>query len=368
MKKLLLGTTAVACVALAGAANAQDPIQMSLGGNLQTALTVHGFGGDNSSAYTGGNITTNDDSLGIQQDWDFIFTGSTTLENGLTVGAYMNLDTAGGVNVKEDEIYAIVSGGFGEFRIGQDDSASNDVEGSYVPTGGSSFFIGDGNYDVTLDPAASLLATGRALAGNSAQIWYKTPTFAGFALTATYTPDARSARSGTKQPDGSLEDVFGFAAEYENSFGAVDLGVVAAFEFGNGDTNADPNSGNFGATAQDANTWLAGATVGFGGFTVGGGYNQTSGNGTAGAAHMGLSYAIDKVGVGVHGAYGFNDRAAETERGWGITLDGSYALGPGITVGAAIGYSYLDYGSAGGPNPAGNTQGVGFGSDLVISF
>lgn len=364
MKKLLLGTSAIACVALAGAANAQDPIQLSISGNLQTALTVHGIGGDNTSAYTGGNITTNDDSLGIQQDWDLVFTGSTTLENGLTLGVYMNLDTANNTNAKEDEVYAIISGGFGEFRIGQDDSAATDVGGSYRPNGGSSFVVGDGTYDVTLDPAASLLSTDPTLAGNSATIWYRTPSFAGFQVTATYTPDAVSVRPQTKQRDGSLEDVFGIAGEYSNSFGAIDLGVATALEFGNGDNGAG-----------DALGWLAGATVGVAGFTFGGGYRQNyvASAGTSGAAHLGVSYSIDKVGVGIHGAYGFNDVGAETDRGWGITVDGSYALGPGITFGAAVGYSMHDYGTVTRGTgtaavPGGSIEGVGVGTDLVISF
>lgn len=372
MKKILLGTSAIAGLAFATAAQAQDPIQIGISGALDTSLAFNAAGGDGVGGQ-GANNLAGADNLAIQQDWSLNFTGSTTLENGLTIGVYIELDQGsadsnngeGTTDVKEDEVYAVISGGFGEFRIGQDDAALNDVNENFVVTGGSLFYDNDGAHDIGINTSlGGPLDTDLEIVSNDATIWYRTPRFAGFRALASYTPDTTPPGDQQVQADSTIEDVFSFAVDYENSFSGVDLGVYGGFSIGNNDGGGTTNT-------DDPLAYAVGATVGVAGFTVGGGYNaaEFTNGGDQWTANAGVSYSIDKVSVGVLGMFGETEAGTGSaeDTGWSVQVDGSYALGPGVTVGAAVGYSQLDLEGAGGSN-VGDFSGVGFGTSLEIDF
>ena len=375
MKKILLGSSAIVGLAFAGAAQAQDPIQLGISGNLETALAFSAAGGDNVQGF-GAQAFANQDSIAVSQDYDITFTGNTTLENGLTVGVYIQFDNRGSATtgsnpsgLKEDEIYAVISGGFGEFRIGQDDEVLNDVNESTVTTGGSLFYDGVGSNEITFDETAEITDVDVELAGNNAQIWYRTPRFAGFRGSVSYAPENTAPGDQATQGNSTTTDIWSFALEYDNSFGAIDLGVFGGYSMADGE----------GGVA-DEYAYGAGAKIGFAGFQLGGavvgGRNAGGIAGTTATTtneqtyHVGLSYSIDKVSVGVMGAVGSQNSAGQEDSGYSIQLDGSYAMGPGITFGAGVAWSDFEYNGVAGGTVGGDQElrGIGVGTSLKVSF
>src|ERR1700759_4039416 len=117
MKKLILGSTALAGIAsLASAANASDGVKLDVGGFFQT---VYQGVFDNKSNGTFGNHHNYDRFEHNAEVW---FKGETTLDNGLTVGAHIELE---GENAADqlDKAFVYWSGGFGKVQIGTQDNA-----------------------------------------------------------------------------------------------------------------------------------------------------------------------------------------------------------------------------------------------------
>ncbi|HVT52768.1 MAG TPA: porin, partial [Dongiaceae bacterium] len=115
MKKLILGSTALIGVAsLAGAAQASDGIKLDIGGFFQT---VYGGVFDSKDKDHFGNHHNVDRFL---HNAEVYFRGETTLDNGLTVGARIELE---GENSGDqiDKSWVYWSGGFGKVQIGSQD-------------------------------------------------------------------------------------------------------------------------------------------------------------------------------------------------------------------------------------------------------
>ncbi len=122
MKKILFGTSALVGAGLiAGQAVAAEGIKLSVGGYLRSAFLLN-FG-DNDHHADGVNDS---DALrevdGVFKDGEIHFNGSTTLDNGITVGVSFQLEAEQNGD-QIDEAYTYFKGGFGEFRIGSDDEA-----------------------------------------------------------------------------------------------------------------------------------------------------------------------------------------------------------------------------------------------------
>jgi hypothetical protein len=131
-KSVLLGSGALFGVALAsGPAAAAEPIRLVVGGFFKTAYMVV-F--DDDDEFELGNETNTD---GFFSDSEIHFTGSTVLDNGLEVGARIELEgeTA---DDQIDEAWIWFSGGFGEVRIGSEDEAL--ANACIVPPGGTGNF------------------------------------------------------------------------------------------------------------------------------------------------------------------------------------------------------------------------------------
>src|SRR6266481_618362 len=129
MKKILLGTSALCAVAVAGPAFAQtanEPVKLGIGGYFNT-----GYGAMISQSGASKNGKRTDD---IDTDAIINIKGSTKLDNGLVVGASMqlratnqipsaanssDLTTPTGDTVKRSYVY--ITSDYGEIRIGDDD-------------------------------------------------------------------------------------------------------------------------------------------------------------------------------------------------------------------------------------------------------
>ena len=96
----------------------------------------------------------------------------------------------------------------------------------------------------------------------------------------------------------------------------------------------------------------------------------------------GASYTIDAWSFGLQGLYGSYQQSAsvilgtsapgvsaDNERLWGVSLNGAYALGPGISLEGQVAYTASNYGNLSGPGfsvPV--PEAVGVDASKVHSF
>ncbi|TQE99097.1 MAG: porin [Spiribacter salinus] len=137
MRKLLLGSAAVALgLSLAAPAQAQDGVNLDVGGHLKGYVTWSDSDTnvDLDNLDNDGDITTGTDDdrdFDILRETEIHFTGETTLDNGLTVGVHVETDLDNNVAVgpadedmQVEESYAYFSGAWGRFNMGKEDGAA----------------------------------------------------------------------------------------------------------------------------------------------------------------------------------------------------------------------------------------------------
>lgn len=362
MKKVLLGTTAIIGASfLSGQAFAADPIQLDVGGGA-----TWGFGGLlGDSGPIGG---SDQRSTFIEQSVEVQFTGSTNLDNGLTVGVRVEYESNGGT-ARDDENYVFVSGGFGQFRIGDDDDAADHLNAKGAPcagifcadngTFGLSTSTANGFDDLTIDVTDTA-----EVSGDAAKIVYMTPRLAGFRLVATYAPDAdegpRDSTGGGFNRNNATNDIFGVGADFGGDLGPVNLRVAAAL------TSANV----VGAGVEDILGTYAGTRVGFAGFTVGGGYGYQWAANDVQQWSVGATYGAGPVTVGVQHAkenvYAAGSGGNSTYKRGVWSLDGTYTMGPGISVSAGLNYHDTD--TQAGLNGENDYDAIGIGMGIGVGF
>ncbi|ABC23012.1 porin [Rhodospirillum rubrum] len=348
MKKILFGSTMLVAVgALTGTAVAADPISLSLGGKQEQY-----FGGV--STFKDGN---REDGFGVDTDTEVYFKGSTTLDNGITVAAMIQLEAEADNAVNADEQYVTVSGAFGKIQAGQKEGAFDQLT-VYAPVvgwvslndtadwlgyaGTSSFARGSNYYNLD-----------QTLNDDDAKISYFTPKFYGFSAGASYTP----------QPGGSLvpatkknRDLAQFGIGYDNKFG--DIGVKAS-----------------ATAATQSNFWIyqGGLSANYAGFTLGGTYteidDESASSGTVYSTapssegrlwSAGLSYATGPYSVGF--AYAQTNHKSGGDNAI-YKLGADYKMGPGISLVGNVFYGENDSNTA-----AGSREGVGAVTGIVLAF
>jgi len=303
MKKILFASSALAAVAFAGSAQASEKIQLQLGGYMEQWA---GFSDEDNTADGGRNNA-------FQSDTEVHFTGSTTLDNGIEVGAKIELEgeTSGD---QVDEQYLFVNGGFGRIEMGKNDSAA-DAMALQAPAVGP-VGVNDGDLDAWVN--AYLIDTVRS-SGDQNRVSYYTPSFGGFRAGASFADDSqRNGANGYDNINGGGDNVSSGALAYDHDFGGVALGLSATGE----------NSG-------DGYWYGLGSTVGFGNFTVGGSYGHTeddyglnSTNQDLDAFDIGVSYAMDAAAVSLSYGYEEVDNSGDIST---VDLGMAYTLGAGVT-------------------------------------
>src|SRR5687768_1190848 len=206
VKKTLLASSALLGVGLmASPAFAADGIKLGVGGFFKTAYMVN-FDDDSE-----GDLGNERNTDGVFSDAEVHFTGSTILDNGLEVGARVELEgeddtSPDGDGDQVDEAWIWFSGGFGELRMGSEDDALANT--CIVPPGGTGNFsaFSPNQWGANSGLIASLpfgvpfssnsVCTGVDLRSDAQKFVYISPVFAGFQLTASYTPDASAERHG----------------------------------------------------------------------------------------------------------------------------------------------------------------------------
>jgi outer membrane protein OmpU len=401
MKRVLYGTTAlVAASLLAGEASAASGLKLGINGFFRNAIGASWGNGPMANvpttggAYSSAGLNTFDkQDVSMRQEIRVNFTGNTTLDNGLTVGVLVGLN---GENVAKsgstnqiNRAYADFSGKFGLVRVGETDSAlgtdcvgdpGNVTSNFGVNSPNESFSnVGLGmfrnqfthtNAPVTVGVApVGEIGTcfGLEAKGNKGnKIEYFSPSFQGFTFGVSYAPQGASRFAGggiTYGTDvrapvaGAAANIIAAAADYVADFGDFDVTVGGGGEWGL--TMYTPAGGS---NPNKPSWYQAGVQVGFGHWSLGAsgayyvnyleaGFPATTAapSDDGWAATAGLSYSVQGVAVGVQALYSQWGQFGGTvgdEKVWGVSLNSSYAYGPGISLEAQFAYTSANYNGA----------------------
>lgn len=301
MKKLLL-STAVCGLAFAAAPAFAEPggVDLTVGGYYKGYLS---FVDQDERRDDNAGASTTDESRSIHefdwlQDTEIHFGGEYTLDNGLTVGAWVEGEADGGDNFNIPESYAYFSGAWGRINAGAEDGAvyllqvvapsadddfdslrqdvsgvnynvaqDDDTDGSNAVNG----ILGEIADDDWSDAANELLYSSTSfgddirvnttfnlstrsdiltfdydndISGSSSKLTYLSPVLNGFQIGASWTPDVSYASSvGNRRDDGTdgYGDTWEIAGRYEGTFNAVTVALGAGYAFSNLENDGEYN-------------------------------------------------------------------------------------------------------------------------------
>jgi outer membrane protein OmpU len=401
MRKVLLGSTALIGAGVAGlfaatAAEAADGIKLGVGGFFRTAYMAT-F--DDDSEGEAGNEHNTD---GVFSDAEIHFTGSTVLDNGLEVGARVELEgedddsvdvdfdggsaSDGGDQIDEAWIY--FSGGFGELRIGSIDDALGTMC-VFAPGGTANFSAFSPNQWGANTLTSNSICFGVDDVGDSQKFLYLSPIFSGFQLALSYVPssdkethgDGAGAHlgmptnvDGTSRHNVSVYGVYNYEAE--NWW--LQVGAGGSWE-GNVEQTAGPDR-------EESDFYQTGILLGFGDFQVGASFNYfndddlfaaTLENGDVTADRwvlgVGASYTMDVWTFGI--GYSINEADIENEGGddsdftlQRTALTANYNLGPGIDLDGEVAYTWQDVSGPDFDESADNYDAIEIGIGTAITF
>ena len=350
MKKLLLNGTAIAGLALAMTATpAAADLELGIGGHF-SAYGV--FASQDEAAED-----THDFEL--QREAELYFMGETTLDNGLTVGAEIQVEGESNAGAAGqgmvDESYIYMSGDWGRVNVGSENGAA------YLLQVGAPAV--DANFD-GIDPEyivvnrggnAALAANGRGFnygmgfggdndRGDTNKLTYLSPVFSGFQVGVSYSStlqedvDVRDGLSSDAAAAG-LEDEYQVGARWAGQFEGV--GVTLGAGWAQAEQEVET------AGEDDREQWNVGLNLNFSNVTVGGAYFEDNNgldsdaetktyvlgaNYETGPYTFGVSWLDTETEVGV-------DAEDEASR---ILVGGSYAYGPGMTFNGAVHFYELE--------------------------
>lgn len=292
MKKILFASSAIVAVAFAGQAQASEPIKLSVGGYMEQWI---GFADEDAPA-TSGRVNA------FQSDTEVYFSGSTTLDNGIEIGARIELEGETSDD-QIDEQFLFVNGGFGRIEMGKNDSAADSMAISAPrvgPVGPNDGGIEDWyNEAGVIDTAPS--------SGDQNRVTYFTPSLGGFQAGVSFADD-----SGQNSSSGDGDNIVSAAIAYDADFDGFSLGLSLE-----------------GENENEDDWYGAGVNVGFGNFTVGGSYGHVepdAGEETD-AFDLGVSYAMDAASVSA--TYAYQEEGDEELQAASIGLN--YTLGAGVS-------------------------------------
>jgi len=359
LRNLLLGTTAMlGTVALLTPTDASAfdvnirgffNFNTVLGSDIDDALgrnsRSYDFTTDSEIHIEGVNV---DDETGIR--YGMLVEFETDPQNGLRTEALGDPDTTdddrrdtGGAVI--DESYMFVQGGFGGFRLGNEDGA---VDNSKI--GAQNIAVGTGGIDGQAVVASVRFAPINT--GDSTKIRYDSPTIAGFFLSGSFTPNAGVEGNRVVGPNTSdYEDWTELALTYTNSFGAFDVQAGGTYGFNKGKNGNDDYDG-----------YNLGAILGFAGVQVAGSYwsDNDGPNGDVSGMTAGAAATLGPVDLSLTYANVLDADDNAGGEGDNLVLSSSVGILPGMSLNGDVSWFDRDDG--------GNDDGVTGVIRLRVAF
>jgi len=364
MKKVLLGTSAIALAGAVAAPASAAEWDVRVGGYYNAMVAY--------AATDGNGIGTADfDGVDVSTNAEIFFLPTITLDNGIRIGANIQLEgETDGDQI--DESYVQILGSFGEILIGSENSAgykmtyaapnaaiislNSPSTGDYIAWSG---FTGGDVFRETL--GTTFLEVG----GNNdaKRITYFTPRFAGFQLGLSYAHDGVQDNFGPTNiagGSGNLAHIFDIGLNYVQTFG--DFNVAASARYG-------VAQGNLAVGPDTPTIYSFGLNLGYAGFTIGGSFaeqNETAAGVDDGIAYdVGVSYATGPWTFSLtyfHGENGEPGGTSDEQDTFGGAVDYKLAKGVRLNLFGA----YVDYDSAAGPGS--DVDGWVIGTGIGLSF
>jgi outer membrane protein OmpU len=411
MKRALLGTTALIGASLAAPpTSAESPIQLSVGGFFRTAYMVvldDDNSGPNNTLQEPGDDKAED---GVFSDAEIHFVGRTVLDNGLEVGARVELEgeddtSPSGDGDQVDEAWIWFAGGFGEVRIGSDDEAL--ANSCVLPPGGTANFSAfspnqwgaNSLNEAPFGNVSNSACTGVDDRGDAQKIIYFSPLFHGFQLSASYTPNPDAERHGdgvgahtgmpakivfpVDEPDADADASVYLTYQYQGRNWGLTWGGGGSWEMGTDDSPF--------ADFQDQDFYQTGLNIDIGRFSIGGAFEYyhdlNSSHALAGVpgtdlnawvAGGGMAYNYRAWTFGAQYSYrqdtfrqdtAFTDFKVEQVQQRAVATI-NYALGPGINLDGEVGYTWRDRDPESGPfdETDDDYDGLELGIGTALSF
>jgi outer membrane protein OmpU len=378
MRDRLLGSSMLAALGsvLGAGAAADDGIKLELGGSYQGAAGValsEDF--SRSSTVDRGNLR----SYVFKQDVEIHFSGETTLDNGLAVGAYLELEGQTDAEDQIDKVYAYFKGSFGEIRFG-------DLEEGYaqlcnlVPSASELFGADSPNFNFSNAGIAGYAATNGTCYGlddNATKVVYFSPSFGGFQFAASFAPDntedTRNTLDGAgtrlTNDEGQNSENLSLAVTFQRDFDDINVtaggGTTQSFQ-----KEVNPNN------VDRARAYNAYLHVEFADFAIGAASELRQNFGTTSADQWvfgaGATYDVnDELTIGFGWTRGDYEKAVGAN-GVGpfnathdvYSLTASYELTDGISVDGVIEFSDYRSRDDAGPDYRGIAAGLGTNIDF----
>ena len=404
MRKILLGTSALCAVAVAGPALAQsasEPVKLGFGGYWNSSY------GDLVSQSGGTKGTHRSDD--INTDAVIQVKGSTKFDNGLTAGVMVqfraeNLVPSVAVsptqaNSTPDTIkksYGYIGSDFGQIRIGDDDDARRQ-KALTAPIAGGGDLFGANTPDMTMfNGGPGTNTTMKKLEGDKriSRLAYFSPTIAGFSFAVSYAPGGEKGGTGeanapTNTPTNGISTInnaVSAAIGYSGKFADISLDAYAGGSYGHRVVTAATVTATGGASQtgrNNPNAIGAGAVVGFGPFKFGGAYerlydrdapNSTAtvagGHQTRNTWDIGPEFIAGPFSVSVDWTRGLwqNINGNSSGKLDTISLATDYVLGPGVAVGASVEFNHWNNPSAASGTSLASGTGVAILTGVAFSF
>jgi predicted porin len=360
MKKALLASSALVAAAVIAnpALAANEPIKLGIGGYGKAALGV--VNQDDAAGEPGDDVH----EVAIKKDLEVHFKGSTTLDNGLTIGARVELEGYGQSSDQVDEAFFTFSGGFGRIVIGEFDGAQREM-GHIAPGGTPNFDVNTPFFNFSSVSGGITTITGTS-GGDQDKIFYFSPMISGFQFGVSWAPDDSeyfNAANATPSSStaGGKNNIVQAAVTFKNDY------LSAALTGGTAEQEA-PTAG--GLNIGDIYSVSGGVTLSMNGFAVGtsaqwNNENQANGTGLSKDVEdivfdVGVSYGMGPWKVGAkyaHGDYDADIGSTSDVETNAFMVGGSYTLGPGVILDAAVVHQQRD--TSGGADNDGTFVAVG---------
>ncbi len=304
----------------------------------------------------GGPPPTKVNSFDMLRDTEIHFTGETTLDSGLIVGAHVEtaVDSDDGES-DIDESYIYFSGNWGRVNFGLADGAALLLQVA-APSADSNYDGLEQQIQPFNDVAAGL---GGSLPGtfnleyahegisDSDKITYLTPVYGGLQVGVSFAPEVSEGSAYANDIEGVREDVtdgYETAVRYEGEVGMVGFAAGAGYTYANID---DPSPGT-----KDFKEWNVGLDLNIADFGVGAAYLED--NGSADDSDnktwvVGADYTIGAYKIGA--SYLNNENDSDDTSADRYTAGVTYSYAPGLSFRGTVSRTEVD--APGGVNADG---------------